>query len=119
MEHRLLAFLAIATLVTITPGVDMALVMRNVLRGGLGAGLCTSAGVLSGLCVWAVLAAVGVAAVVAASATAFTVLKLAGAAYLIFLGVTTLWRARGAASEPAAEASARRPSLGGLYRQGL
>jgi threonine/homoserine/homoserine lactone efflux protein len=118
VDERLLAFLAIATLVTITPGADMALVTRNVLRGGLGAGLRTSAGILSGLCVWAVLAAVGVAAVVAASATAFTVLKLAGAAYLIFLGVTTLWRVRGAGA--AGHAAGGPPlSFGGLYRQGL
>ena len=118
MEHRLLAFLAIATLVTITPGVDMALVTRNVLRGGLGAGLRTSAGILSGLCVWAVLAAVGVAAVVAASATAYTALKLAGAAYLIFLGAATLWRSRGGRS-PEREHAVPVPSFGGLYRQGL
>ena len=118
MDGRLLAFLAIATLLTITPGADMALVTRNVLRGGLGAGLRTSAGILSGLCVWAFLSAVGVAAVVAASATAFTVLKLAGAAYLVYLGVTTLWRAR--QSAPAADDAGRElPAFGGLFRQGL
>jgi threonine/homoserine/homoserine lactone efflux protein len=116
MEHRLLAFLAIATLVTITPGVDMALVTRNVLRWGLGAGLRTSAGILSGLCVWALLAAVGVAAVVAASATAYTALKLAGAAYLIVLGATTLWRSRARRAAPAEHPL---PGRGGLYRQGL
>jgi RhtB (resistance to homoserine/threonine) family protein len=117
VDHRLLAFVAVATLLIVTPGADMALVTRNVLRGGLGAGLRTSAGILSGLFVWAFLSAVGVAAVVAASATAFTVLKLAGAAYLIYLGVSTLWRSR-----PAARAAAHAaPALAfrGLYRQGL
>jgi threonine/homoserine/homoserine lactone efflux protein len=118
MDHRLLAFLAIATLVTITPGVDMALVTRNVLRWGLGAGLRTSAGILSGLCVWALLAAVGVAAVVAASATAYTALRLAGAAYLVVLGATTLWRSRGGRRSGAPEHAAP-PGRGGLYRQGL
>ena len=118
MDSRLLAFLAIATLLTITPGADMALVTRNVLRGGLGAGLRTSAGVLTGLCVWAFLSAVGVAALVAASATAFTVLKLAGAAYLVYLGVTTLWRARPSASVPR-HAAHELPAFGGLFRQGL
>jgi threonine/homoserine/homoserine lactone efflux protein len=120
VDHRLLVFLGIATLVSVTPGADMALVARNVLRGGFGAGLQTSAGVLSGLVVWAFLSAVGIAALVAASATAFTVLKLAGAAYLIYLGLTTLWRTR--RLEPV-DSTARQgtdePSFGSLYRQGL
>jgi RhtB (resistance to homoserine/threonine) family protein len=118
MDGRLLAFLALATLLTITPGADMALVTRNVLRGGLADGLRTSAGILSGLFVWAFLSAVGVAAVVAASATAFTVLKLAGAAYLIYLGVTTLWRTRREPAGPGADGVPER-TFGGLYRQGL
>ena len=117
MDGRLLAFLAVATLLTITPGADMALVTRNVLRGGLGAGLRTSAGILTGLFVWALLSAIGVAAIVAASATAFTVLKLAGAAYLIYLGVSTLWHSRAAVQAAALAASA--VPLRGLYRQGL
>jgi RhtB (resistance to homoserine/threonine) family protein len=117
VDSRLLAFLAVATLLTITPGADMALVTRNVLRGGLGAGLRTSAGILTGLFVWALLSAIGVAAIVAASATAFTVLKLAGAAYLIYLGVSTLWHSRAAVHAAAAAAPAA--PLRSLYRQGL
>jgi len=119
VDDRLLVFLGIATLVTVTPGVDMALVARNVLRGGFGAGLQTSAGVLSGLVVWAFLSAVGIAALVAASATAFTVLKLAGAAYLIYLGLTTLLRTR--RLEPVASTAREgtgKPSFGSLYCQG-
>ena len=119
MDTRLLAFLAVATLLTITPGADMALVTRNVLRGGVGDGLRTSAGILTGLCVWAFLSAVGVAALLAASATAFTVLKLAGAAYLVYLGLTTLWRAH---RVPPAQSPGRQPTgraFGGLYREGL
>jgi threonine/homoserine/homoserine lactone efflux protein len=76
--------------------------------------------VLSGLVVWAFLSAVGIAALVAASATAFTVLKLAGAAYLIYLGLTTLLRTR--RLEPVASTAREgtgKPSFGSLYRQGL
>ncbi len=92
VDHELLAFVGIATLLTITPGPDMALVTRSVLRGGTRAGLETSVGILCGLVVWASLAAMGIAAIPAASATAFTTLKLLGAAYLLYLGAGTLWR---------------------------
>jgi threonine/homoserine/homoserine lactone efflux protein len=76
---------------TITPGIDMALVTQNAIRGGLGEALRTSAGVLTGVFVWALAAAAGVAAVLASSATAYTAVKLAGAAYLIYLGLKALF----------------------------
>src|SRR5215218_2922993 len=117
MDGRLLAFVGVATLVTVTPGADMALVTRNTLRGGFDAGLRTSAGILSGLCFWAFAAAVGVAALVATSATAFTVLKLAGAVYLVYLGLSTLlraWSGQAPSGTAPADVSAKR-----LYRQGL
>jgi threonine/homoserine/homoserine lactone efflux protein len=122
VDHRLLVFVAIASLVTVTPGADMALVARNVLRGGFRAGLRTSGGVLSGLVVWAFLSAVGIAALVAASATAFTVLKVAGAAYLIYLGMTTLLATCGTDRRGWTGATAPTsgsPSFASLYRQGL
>ena len=121
MDHHLLAFIGIATLLTVTPGADMALVTRNVLQGGLRAGFQTSAGILCGLVVWAALAVLGIAAVLAASATAFTILKIAGAAYLLYLGVMTLWRTR--RSEPAPDHTNEPPrvtrSFSEHYRQGL
>jgi RhtB (resistance to homoserine/threonine) family protein len=119
VDERVAGFIVVATLLTITPGPDMALVTRNVLRAGPRAGLRTSAGILAGLSVWAILAAVGVAAVLAASATAFTALKLVGAVYLVYLGVMALWEARrGSRIEPVHGAAEVASSVQ-HYRQGL
>ena len=90
MDDRLLAFVGVSIAVVVIPGPDMALVARNVLRHGRSAGFATSVGICTGVLGWAVAAALGVATLLAASATAFTVLKLAGAAYLIYLGIMTL-----------------------------
>ena len=90
MSERILAFTVLAALLTVTPGIDMALVTQTAVRGGLGKALMTSAGVVTGVFVWALAAAAGVAAVLASSATAYTVVKLAGAAYLIYLGLKAL-----------------------------
>ena len=76
MITNLPAFLGLAALLTITPGADMAVVTRRALARGLRAALLTSFGVTSGLLCWAVASAAGLAALLAASSTAFTVLKL-------------------------------------------
>src|SRR6266851_6821476 len=73
------AFLVVAGLIVITPGPDMALVASNALNRGRRAALLTAAGVCTGLLVWTAASAAGIAAVLTASATAFTVVKLAGA----------------------------------------
>jgi threonine/homoserine/homoserine lactone efflux protein len=90
VDDRLLAFIGVAVAVVVIPGPDMALVARTVFRHGTRAGYATSVGVCLGILAWAVAAAVDVSTVLASSATAFTVLKLAGAVYLIYLGITTL-----------------------------
>lgn len=90
MDDRLLAFVAVSVAVVVIPGPDMALVARNVLRYGRSAGFATSVGICTGILGWAVAAVLGVSTLLATSATAFTVLKLAGAAYLIYLGISTL-----------------------------
>jgi threonine/homoserine/homoserine lactone efflux protein len=84
IDGQLLAFAGVALVLSLTPGPDMALVLRNTLRDGRPAGFCTVGGIALGLLVWATMSALGVAAVLAASATVFTVLKLAGAAYSPF-----------------------------------
>jgi threonine/homoserine/homoserine lactone efflux protein len=92
---ELLAFIGVAALVIVTPGQDTALTIRNTLTGGRAAGLRTATGVVCGQAVWALAAAAGVAALIVASEPAFVALKLAGAAYLAYLGGQALvaaWR---------------------------
>jgi threonine/homoserine/homoserine lactone efflux protein len=114
-DTQLLAFVGVAVVLTLSPGPDMALVLRNTLRGGRPAGLRTVGGIAVGLLGWATASALGVAAVLSASASVFTVLKLAGAAYLVYLGVQAL-RAVRRGQDPVAEAP--RPT-GSPFRQGL
>lgn len=90
MDPTTMAFLGVALVIVVTPGPDMALVTRNTLLGGREAGVRTVAGVIGGMGLWTLASAVGVAAILAASATAFLALKLAGAAYLVWLGWGTL-----------------------------
>lgn len=120
MPEQLLPFLAVALVLTLTPGPDMALVLRNGARGGAGAAWWTGLGCCAGIAVYAAGSAVGLAAVLAASATAFTVLKLAGAAYLVYLGVMALWHSRGrTATSAAVDTSAAALESSTAFRQGL
>src|SRR5687767_5286205 len=89
MDDRLLAFVGVSIAVVVIPGPDMALVTRNVVRHGRSAGFATSIGICTGVLGWAIAAGLGVSTILATSATAFTILKLAGAAYLIYLGIST------------------------------
>ena len=93
MDDRLVAFIGVSVAVVVIPGPDMALVARNVVRYGRSAGFATSLGICTGILGWAIAAAFGISTLLATSAVAFTALKLAGAAYLIYLGIATL-RAR-------------------------
>ena len=87
----LIGFLAVSALVIVTPGQDTALTIRNTLLGGRRGGALTALGVSTGQAVWAVATSAGVAAILVASEPAFTALKLAGAAYLVFLGIQPQW----------------------------
>jgi threonine/homoserine/homoserine lactone efflux protein len=88
-----LLFLGVITLLTVTPGADMAMVSRSVFLGGRRAAFATTMGIGAGCLVWAIASAAGVAAVLAASETAYDALRLVGAAYLVWLGVQSLWAA--------------------------
>jgi threonine/homoserine/homoserine lactone efflux protein len=85
-----LAFLGVSAIVIVTPGQDTALTIRNSLLGGRRSGILTAVGVSGGQAVWALATSAGVAAVLQASEPAFVAVKLAGAAYLVFLGLQTL-----------------------------
>jgi threonine/homoserine/homoserine lactone efflux protein len=110
----LLPFLVGSVLVTMIPGADMALVTRQVLVGGTPLAQKTVFGNLAGLLVHGVALAAGLSALLVASATAYTVVKLAGAAYLLYLGVQALLAAR---RPPAAAPPAAVPSR--AFLQGL
>lgn len=104
-DSQVLAFTVLAALMTMSPGADTLLVVRNALRGGRRDGLATALGICSGLYVHALLSALGVSMVLMHSATAFTALKFAGAAYLVWLGLQSL-RSAGRDLPQAANASA-------------
>ena len=91
---ELLAFVGISALVIVIPGQDTALTIRNTLVGGRGAGAATAAGVAAGLAIWTIAASAGLGALLAASEPAFLALRLAGGAYLVWLGAHALWSAR-------------------------
>ena len=93
MHLDLLPFLALSVLLILIPGPDTAVVTKNALLGGHRSGMLAAVGVSLGLTVWTFAAALGIAALLKASAVAFLVLKLAGAAYLIWIGIQML-RAR-------------------------
>jgi threonine/homoserine/homoserine lactone efflux protein len=116
------AFVGVSLLVIVTPGPDTALTIRSALAGGRREGVRTALGVTCGQAVWTLATSAGVAAVLVASEPAFVTLKLAGAAYLCFLGAGALRSALAAAPR---EEGAGSP-LGGRiawastpFRQGL
>jgi threonine/homoserine/homoserine lactone efflux protein len=116
-----LEFLAVAVLVIVTPGPDTALTIRNTLMGARRAGVFTALGVVTGQAVWALATAVGVAALLRASEPAFTALKLAGAAYLVYLGAQSLLAAirRRGSSRALRDRTPRRLAPAAAYRQGV
>jgi threonine/homoserine/homoserine lactone efflux protein len=120
VPSHFLLFLAGSILVTVIPGADMALITRQVVLRGRRTAQATILGNLSGLVVHALALAVGLSALLVASATAYTAVKLAGAAYLVYLGVQSIRQARARSAHVEAETVARGARLGGnAYLQGL
>lgn len=111
-DAQVLAFCAVAALVTISPGPDTFLVIRNTLGGGVRGGIATVLGIVCGGSVHALLAALGLTLILVQSAQALFWVKLVGAAYLVYLGVQSLRQGlkRDAGAEPlkAARVSSRR-----------
>jgi threonine/homoserine/homoserine lactone efflux protein len=112
---QLAAFLGVAAVVIVTPGQDTALTVRNTLLGGRRSGVATAAGVVSGQLVWAFAASAGLSALLLASAPLFTAIRLAGAAYLVLLGLQALLAAVRGAGHPFELARPRQSP----YRQGV
>jgi threonine/homoserine/homoserine lactone efflux protein len=104
-----------ATLIVLLPGPDTLVVVRNLVRGGRRVAARTVLGVLSGVSVWVVTAAAGLSAVLRASHDAYLCLRIAGAAYLMFIGIKSL-RAHGALPT---DQPSRRRLIGTGYSAGL
>ncbi|MDT0592540.1 LysE family translocator [Halomonas sp. PAR8] len=104
-------FLVAITLLSITPGVDTLLVIRNTARGGVRDGVLTSLAICCGLFVHAAVSALGISLILLQSAWAFGVLKLAGAIYLVWLGAQALVAARRGQELPMAGVGAERRVL--------
>ena len=120
--HRMepfLSFLAVAAVAMLVPGPDTFVVLRTSLADGPRAGTWAAAGSATGNLVWGAASALGVAALLAASGTAFATLKLVGAAYLVFVGVQAL-RAAARGDSLAAEGGAdAEVSVVAAFRRGL
>jgi threonine/homoserine/homoserine lactone efflux protein len=121
-DGRFLAWLAVAIVLIITPGPDTALIIRNALRAGARSASLSAVGVGAGSAAWAAASVVGVAALLETSDVAFTIFKLAGAAYLVYLGLRTLAGTFGSApgeAHDSAEAVPARMSGRTAFVQGL
>jgi threonine/homoserine/homoserine lactone efflux protein len=116
VDSRLYAFIAVAALLTILPGADMALVTRNVLAVGRGRTMGTIAGICVGCVLHATFSALGLSAILATSATAFYVVKTVGALYLAWIGIQSI---RNAGHAEDAGHAARRAPVGKPFVQGF
>lgn len=105
------------TLLTVLPGPDVAVVTRLALSHGRAEAFRGSLGIVCGLLVWGLLTVAGLAALLAASATAYAVVKFAGAAYLVLLGVQAIWHSRDRAVDMSAATSASGTAKG--FRVGV
>ena len=117
--HSLALFATTVFVVNATPGVDMMLTLTRTLRYGVRGGLAAALGIMAGCVVHALAAALGLAALIAASAAAFSVIKWVGAAYLLWLAFGMLksaWAGEAAAALPQLADS---PGLVALFRQGV
>ena len=118
---ELLVFIVAGWVLNLTPGPDVLYIVSNALKSGVRAGVVAALGIVSGCFVHVFAAALGVGAVLATSATAFALLKWAGAAYLVWMGLRLLLARPGAAAAlPAASMTEPLPvDLVGIYRRGF
>ncbi|WP_323373846.1 LysE family translocator [Plantactinospora alkalitolerans] len=117
----MLTFGGVVALGAMSPGPDFAVVLRRSVLAGRAHGMASAVGVAAGVFAWAVAAATGVAALVAVTSVAFTVIKLVGAGYLVYLGVNALRSAlrSGDFRSGPNPGSTVEPGLWGAFRDGL
>jgi threonine/homoserine/homoserine lactone efflux protein len=118
IDTTLLAFAGVSLLLAITPGPDMAVVTRNALAHGRRGVFATTTGIAVALSIWISATAFGVSALLRASSELLFVLKLAGAAYLAYLGIRTLIESRRRPSDLLATAPPPAPAHK-IFRQGF
>lgn len=117
---HLLMFIAAGWLLNLTPGPDVLYIVSSALRSGVRAGIVAALGIVSGCFVHVFAAALGVGALLATSATAFTVLKWVGAAYLMWMGIKLLLAKGGSSIVPAdVKGGTVAVDLWRVYRQGF
>jgi threonine/homoserine/homoserine lactone efflux protein len=123
MDSRFVAFLGIAALLTIIPGADTALVTKNAITRGRTAAFFTTFGICLGCLCHATASALGLSAILRESVRAYEWVRLAGAAYLVYLGLRSLWAARStidaAGTVNRSEASDVRTGLLRSFSEGL
>jgi threonine/homoserine/homoserine lactone efflux protein len=98
-----LTFAVVAGLVTIIPGLDTAMVLRSAIMHGRKQAFATALGINTGALIWGAGAAVGVSALLTASTLAYTLLRIAGASYMVWLGSRMLWSTLRNRRDPLAE----------------
>jgi threonine/homoserine/homoserine lactone efflux protein len=118
VDAPLLAFIGVSLLLSVTPGPDMAVVTKNALAHGRRGVLLTTTGIALALAIWVSATAVGLSALLRASSELLFVLKLAGAAYLAYLGVRTLLESRRRPADLLADAPPTPPAHA-IFRQGF
>ena len=118
---QLLLFIAAGWLLNLTPGPDVLYIVSNALKSGVRAGMAAALGIVSGCFVHVFAAALGLGALLATSATAFSALKWAGAAYLVWMGLKLLLAKGAGPSTVVAGAAGAQPraDLGRIYRRGF
>ncbi len=116
INHAVAAFTVAAGLLTVTPGLDTALVLRTAAVEGSRRALLAGAGICLGCLTWGFAVSVGLGALLAVSRLAYDILRIAGAAYLIWLGVRILLRQRGSGGPVLALGDTREDRSGWLMR---
>ncbi|GIM98009.1 LysE family translocator [Paractinoplanes toevensis] len=116
LTHAVLSFAVLGALLTITPGLDTALVLRAAVAMGRGPAFATALGVGTGALIWGAAAAVGVSALLTASEVGYTILRVAGAAYMIYLGARMIWRRR---TDENLQSTPTAPTLWSTFGRGL
>jgi threonine/homoserine/homoserine lactone efflux protein len=108
--QAVVSFALVAGLLTLVPGIDTSLVLRAALTRSRAYAAMTSLGIFTGALVWGVAAAIGASALLATSEIAYRILTLAGAIYMVWLGVSLIWKTFTRATNPGSSSASPAPS---------